>query len=174
MDAAATLTRFLPKVVGPLVPQGCLRGSPGLFCGGATPSMVTDWGSGREGETNTTLQAGPQTVWRMHSAAGAGKPSTPPPFPCLWGQTQGPPGRMGRKVPAGGEAPREQTPEHSKASGSQLWASRPQKSPPADFLPEAWGLCGHRGGLRQRAISFLRARQLHSPCPAWQRASFHS
>ena len=31
MDAAATLTRFLPKVVGPSVPQGCLRGSPGLF-----------------------------------------------------------------------------------------------------------------------------------------------
>lgn len=31
MDAAATLTRFLTKVVGPLVPQGCLKGSPGLY-----------------------------------------------------------------------------------------------------------------------------------------------
>lgn len=31
MDAAATLTRFLTKVVGPSVPQGCLKGSPGLY-----------------------------------------------------------------------------------------------------------------------------------------------
>ena len=174
MDAAATLSRFLTKAVGPSVPQGCLRGSPGLCCSGSTPSMVTDRGSGREGETNMMLRAGPQTVQRMHGAAGAGKPPTPPPFPCLWGQTQGPRGRMGRRVPAGGEAPREQTPEHSKASGSQLWVLRPQKSPPSDFMTEAWGLCGHCGGLRQKAISFLRARQLPSPCSVWKRASFHS
>ena len=81
MDAAATLSRFLTKAVGPSVPQGCLRGSPGLCCSGSTPSMVTDRGSGREGETNMMLREGPQTVQSMNGAAGAGKPPTPPPAP---------------------------------------------------------------------------------------------
>ena len=74
MDAAATLTRFLPKVVGPSVPQGCLRGSPGLFCGGSTPSM----GLGGKGKPTRLSRQGLRLCGGCTALLGL---ESPPPRP---------------------------------------------------------------------------------------------
>lgn len=121
-----------------------------------------------------TLQVGPQTVRRMHSTAGAGKPPTPPPFPVSGAKHRVLGAEWGEKFQLEGrhqENRCQNIPRPLEANaGLQDRRSLPQQT----FCQRPGALCGHRRGLRERAIFFLRARQLHSPCPAWKRASFHS